>query len=269
MTIYEKRFLTTLINYRLDKEELLKKYEANDINELFIKSRMHWMKKYPDESGETVDSIFTEKFNKLVTNNLNASATDIINLRLVEEKTYQEISEIYNFTRTRAQQVVSNAVKKINRRDIVERLLFDVEPTVKPGRIEVKYEPHKRCGKLIGIITSSGLSVRTSNVLCNLIIKCHNENDIIIDKPEDFVPYLISPILYNGVGVKTAEEIINFFEPYVSKDIIAHWRSDIDSKTTVKKPRSYFVRQRRLENTSTDNHTSITYKMINGQLVKI
>ena len=267
MTIYEKRFLTTLINYRLDKEELLKKYEVNDINELFIKSRMHWMKKYPDESGETVDSIFTDKFNKLVTNNLNASATDIINLRLVEEKTYQEIAEIYNFTRARAQQVVSNAVKKINRRDIIERLLFDVEPTAKPTRIEVKYEPHKRCGKLIGIITSSELSVRTSNVLCNLIIKCHNEDDIIIDKPEDFVPYLISPIMYNGIGIKSAKEIINFFEPYVDKDTIAQWRNDIKNKDNVKKSLTYAPK--RLSDNIVDVKPSNTYRMINGQLVKI
>lgn len=267
MTNYEKNFLTTLINYRFDKEELLKKYGANDINELFIKSRMHWMKKYPDEVGETVDTLFTEKFNTLITENLSESTNTILNLRLVEEKTYQEISEIYNFTRTRAQQVVSNAIKKINRRDVIERLLFDVEP-VTHTPIEVKYNSHGRCGRLIGIIANSSLSVRTINILCNLVIKYHKETGITMDTIEDIVPYLISPVRYSGVGVKTAEEIINFFEPYVSKNVIAQWRSDVTAKSSNKQPRTFVEHRGWLNNVSTKDSTT-TYRMVNGQLVRI
>ena len=263
MTTYEKNFITALINANPNKEELFKKYDVNNIDELFLKSRMCWMKKYDNLDGTKINELFTERFNTLINNRLNDSIQTVITMRLVEGRKYQEIADKFGFTRSRAQQIMSNAIKKITRRNVIEVLLFDTEPSMPPSNIVEKYKPHNGCGNLIGIISSSKLSTRAINIICGLIIRYHNETNETFNEPEDLIPHLISPIMYDSVGAKTANEIIDFFAPYLDNDITNQWRDDIKNKVNLIKPFSRMSRSRCMQ------PDDITYRTVSGRYVKL
>ena len=263
MTTYEKNFITALINANPDKDELFKKYGANNIEELFLKSRMCWMKKYDNLDGGKINELFTEKFNTLINNRLNDSIKTVITMRLVEGKKYQEIADNFGFTRSRAQQIISNAIKKISRKNVIENLLFDIESSTKPSNIVEKYKPHTDCGALIGTVSSSNLSTRAINIICGLIIRYHTETNETFNEPEDLIPHLISPIMYDSVGAKTANEIIDFFAPYLDNNIINQWRDDIKNKVNLIKPFSNMSRYRYKQ------PDDITYRTVSGRYVKL
>lgn len=204
MKNYEKAILRDAINVHCRRNKLSEEIKLQYENDL-INAEEYWKNR---------ETEFSNRFWNIINDNFTDGCVEALKQRYVDKMTYQKIGDINGYSKTRAEQKVKRILINILKIKIWRILLF-----------EEVYIPslHKTVSK--DNIYATSLSNRTKTVLISYCEKLGLDTTI-----NNIANNLNNIEELDRIGLKTSDEIFDWFSKNGYKESVDKWRKTLPLK---------------------------------------
>ena len=222
MDIIEIRIIMDAITVYCTRKEQGPEVEAK-LNSDLAKGIEFWTDKC-STNNTNAEKVFSKHFWKVVNKYFTDKCITVLIDRYINKMTYQAIGDMYGFSRTCAQQKVTQILEKLPKYKIWRELLFDEIYLVKERKSVSK-----------DTIYGTTISSRAKTSLIRFLEEKSEElREEITPTADNVAKYLINLNMLKLCGRSTRNEIIKYFNSIGYKNLVKSWKKQIADEAKAK-----------------------------------